>query len=172
MTLGEFEPFCERYQNGMFNIAKSVLHNDMMAEDAVQIALNRIYKLFGSLEFEAEQQEKAYALRAAQNAAIDILNHSESFDEATDESLTRMSERHGDLTFKAVAMQETEVELAEAVSNLSPKAQAIFKYREYGMRDAEIADTLGITVSDLRTTVFRSRRAVADYLKERGLYCE
>ena len=172
MTLGEFEPFCERYQSGMFHVANSVLRDDMMAEDAVQIALKRMFKLFGKLEFETEGQEKVYVLRAAQNAAIDIQRKCKSLDEIFDESLTDISERRGDLTFAAVAASETECELSEIVKNLSPKAQAIFKYRELGIKDAEIADTLGITVSGLRTTVFRARRTVAAYLKERGLYCE
>lgn len=172
MTLGEFEPFCERYQSGMFHVANSVLHDDMMAEDAVQTALNRIFRLFGKLEFETEKQEKTYALRAAQNAAIDIYKKSKSFDEILEGNLTEISERRGDITFNEVASRETELELADIVRNLPPKTQAIFKYREIGIKDAEIAATLGITVSDLRTTVFRTRQTIADYLKERGLYCE
>lgn len=172
MTLGEFEPFCERYQSGMFHVANSVLHDDMMAQDAVQIALNRIFRLFGKLEFETEKQEKSYVLRAAQNAAIDIHNKNKTLDEISEDNLTDISKRRGDLTFNEVATRETERELTDVIRNLPPKAQAIFKYRELGIKDAEIANTLGITVSDLRTTVFRARRTVADYLRERGLYCE
>lgn len=172
MTLGEFEPFCERYQNGMFHVANSVLHDDMMAEDAVQTALNRIYKLFGKLEFETEKQEKSYVLRAAHNVAIDIHNKNKTLDEISEENLTALSAQRGDITFEAVATRETERELAEAIRRLSPKTQAIFKYREFGIKDAEIAETLGITVSDLRTSVFRARRTVADYLEERGQCCE
>lgn len=172
MTLGEFEPFCERYQSGMFNVAKAVLHDEAMAEDAVQIALKRIFKLFGKLEFDTEKKEKSYALRAAQNVAIDIYKNRQKDNVVTEENLAEASFQRGDTTFESVAAQETKGELIAAVRALSPKAQAIFKYREYGLKDAEIADTLGISVSDIRTTAFRARNKIAKTLRERGLRYE
>lgn len=171
VEMGEFEPFCETYQDGMFHVAKAVLHDEAMAEDAVQNALTKVWRKFKKLRFETERKEKAYMLRAALNAAIDVRRKTPVFEEAVEECLTDVAVQAGDSTFCSVMTSEMESEIAAAVKTLSPKAQAIFQYRELKLKDVEIAALLGITVSDVRTTVFRSRQTVANHLRERGLYC-
>ena len=170
MTLNEFEPFCERYQNGMFRVARSVLGDNGLSEDAVQTALKRIFMVFGKLSFETERQEKVYAMRAAQNAAIDIQRKQTPVVEISKPETERLSYQQGDVTFEQAALGELEGRLADIVRSLSPKAQSIFRYREFGLKDADIAASLGITVSDVRTTVFRARKRVAEHLREEGLY--
>lgn len=172
MTASEFEPFCERNQNGMFWVAKSVLNNDFDAEDAVQTTFKRIFKVFGQLEFESEQAEKSYTLRAARNAAIDVLRAQEPTEEVSEKAIDSVSCSRGDTTFATVAAAETAAELLTAVKGLTYKAQAVFKFRAMGIKDAEIADSLGISVGDVRTTAFRARKKLSALLEKGGLHNE
>ena len=58
--------------------------------------------------------------------------------------------------------------IQEAVHGLSPKEKTIFTYRMIGLHDAEISKTLGISVSDVRTTVYRVRQKLHRALREEG----
>lgn len=87
MRLSDFELFCERHQSGMFYIACNVLGDSQKAEDAVQEALFRIYRTFGKLSFRTVREERVYALRAAKNAAIDLLRQNKPCETLDDISM-------------------------------------------------------------------------------------
>lgn len=170
MLKSEFEPFCERNQGGMYRVAIQAIQDCQKAEDAVQEALFRIYKIFEALEFETERQEKVYALRAAKNAALDILRKEKVSCEFDETAIASVSYRRGDTTVGAILAQDFGAAVSMLVNGLSEKAKAIFCYREMGLSDIEIAATLEISVSDVRTTAFRTRKKLMKSLKREGLY--
>ena len=101
MRLSDFELFCERHQSGMFYIACNVLGDSQKAEDAVQEALFRIYRTFGKLSFRTAREERVYALRAAKNAAIDLLRQNKPCETLDDISMDKLSMERGDTTYSA-----------------------------------------------------------------------
>ena len=103
MRLSDFELFCERHQSGLFYIACNVLGDSQKAEDAVQEALFRIYRTFGKLSFRTAREERVYALRAAKNAAIDLLRQNKPCETLDDISMDRLSLERGDTTYSAAA---------------------------------------------------------------------
>lgn len=161
----EFEPFCIRNQGGMFKIAMKVTQNCQTAEDAVQEALFRIFRAFPSLQFETERQERVYALRAAKNAALDILKMENRHDECERGVIEQLLCGQTDATVAAVLARDLDATVTALLNELPEKAKAIFSFREMGLSDAQIAQTLSISVSDVRTTTFRARKKMSESLK-------
>lgn len=164
MKNGGFEPFCKRHQDGMYRVAYQVTHDVEDAEDAVQNAFIGILKVFNHIDFECEKQEKLYALRASKNAALDIARK-----HVLDIPIEDIEVLTADTTYGDVVAHETNHCVQLCIERLSHKAQTIIAYREMGLCDADIAETLGITVNDVRVTVYRAREKVAQMLQEEGL---
>lgn len=164
MDLGDFEPFCERVQGRMYNTAYKILQDSQLAEDAVQETLYRIFRLFERLEFQTEKAELVYALRATKHVAITLAKKTKPFEEL--EKLDATHKNRSDMPFEEAVAHETEQTIEDIIKKLSPKAKAIFVYRRLGIEDAEIASTLGITVSDVRTTSFRTKQKIKQMLWE------
>lgn len=161
MTIGDFELFCERNQNGMYRVALQILYDSQRAEDAVQDAFVRIFRISRDLDFDTERAEKLYALRAVKSAAIDILRRQKPADPL--DEVEQLSFSRGDTTFHAVSSRET-MDLINRL--LGPRAQAIFCFRRIGLSDAEIAATLDISISNVRSTVYRARQRISDILRD------
>lgn len=164
MTIGDFELFCERNQVGMYCVAMQILNDSQRAEDAVQDAFMRIFRIIGRLEFEAERAEKIYALRAVKSAAIDILRREKPA--GSIEDIDCLTPTEDDSTFCAVSGMETAGTINQL---LGPTAGAIISYRNIGLSDSEISATLGISISNVRTTVYRARRRVSDAIEKGDL---
>ena len=169
MRLSDFELFCERHQSGMFYIACNVLGDSQKAEDAVQEALFRIYRTFGKLSFRTAREERVYALRAAKNAAIDLLRQNKPCETLDDISMDKLSMERGDTTYSAAAAHSTEEYVGRFIQALPEKTKAIFSYRSLGLSDKEIAETLSITPDNVRTIAFRARKKLMDSLEREGL---
>lgn len=67
-----FEYYYVTYRRHMFYAAKSVLHNDSDAEDAVHNAFIGIAKHIDVLLSAGEDQGRSYCIKAAKNAALNI----------------------------------------------------------------------------------------------------
>lgn len=164
MGVSDFELFCERNQVGMYRVAMQILNDSQLAEDAVQDTFMRIFRIIGRLEFEAERAEKLYALRAVKSAAIDILRREKPAENIED--IDCLTSAEGDSTYYAVSGMET----ASTISQLlGPTAGAIISYRNIGLSDMEISATLGISISNVRTTVYRAKQRVSDALQKGDL---
>ena len=70
MTVLQSEQLVEAYQGQMLSVAERILHNRHDAEDAVQTAFLRIFRV--KLP-ENEASLRAYCLTAAKHAALDLL---------------------------------------------------------------------------------------------------
>ena len=161
MTIGDFELFCERNQVGMYRVAMQILNDSQRAEDAVQDAFMRMFRIVGRLEFETERAEKIYALRAAKSTAIDIIRREKPIDDL--DGMNQFPSSCRDLTYDTVAALES----AKQINNLlGPRAQTIFSFRNIGLSDTEIAATLNISVSNVRSIVYRARRSVSEAIQD------
>lgn len=126
MRLSDFELFCERHQSGM-----SILHVMSWAtrkrlKTAVQEALSCIYRTFGKLSFRTAREERVYALRAAKNAAIDLLRQNKPCETLDDISMDRLSLERGDTTYSAAAAHSTEEYVGRFIQAASRKDKRPF----------------------------------------------
>lgn len=67
-----FDALYLSYHKQMLYVANKILRNTADAEDAVQNALEKLYKQAGSLPTEPPQVLRAYVLTAAKHAALDL----------------------------------------------------------------------------------------------------
>lgn len=157
MNMGDFELFCERNQNGMYNVAVKVLRDSQQAEDATQEAFVRIFRIARTLVFEDMTAEKVYALRATKNVAIEILRKQKPTLDIEEAKSLLMT--HEDALYRAVAAKETVQEIS---SILGERANSIFCYRSFGLSDTEIAATLGISMENVRSIAYRARLRLSE----------
>lgn len=163
MTRGDFALLCERTQSGMYAVAMQILHNTQQAEDAVQNAFVRMLRIVGKLNFENERVERVYCLRTVKCAAIDLYRAQKSLDDKIDDSWDHEPVDNSDAAFRTVSAEESVNKIA---SILSPRAQAIFSYRSMGLSDVEIAASLDIGVSNVRSIVYRARLQIANSIEQ------
>lgn len=70
----KFIVFYEQYRKLMFYIAKGILKEDQLSEDAVQEAFLRIAKNFHKIGSVTSHETKAFAVIITRNVAIDFYN--------------------------------------------------------------------------------------------------
>lgn len=66
------EQLYDLYEQKMYAVAFSILHNEWQAEDAVQDAFVRLFKNIKRLKNLEAEKTRAYVLRTIQNTAIDL----------------------------------------------------------------------------------------------------
>lgn len=160
MILGDFELFCERNQSGMYHVALKILRDSLDAEDAVQSTFEKIFRLVDKIEFETERAEQVYARRAVRTVSIDMLRQRKQLELIA--AFSRFPS--DDIPLNSVCAEESAHEILKI---LGPKASTIFSLRRIGLADAEIAKELGVSISDVRTTVYRARTRIAHVLERK-----
>jgi len=79
-----FERIFDDYKDQMHRVAMKVLKDHHLAEDAVQVALWGIARNMKTVPTSSESELRAYIFVAARNAACNILNKRQEYDEILD----------------------------------------------------------------------------------------
>ena len=151
---GSFTTLVERYQARFFAVARRMLGDEAEAEDAVQIALLRIYR--SAAEYRDEWRGSTWLYRVLTNVCIDLWRkHGRARTEAL----------HPDA--QASAPPAANVDVDRALARLAPEARAILllcyvQELSYG----EIARIRGISVNTVKTQLARAKRAMRRHLIE------
>jgi RNA polymerase sigma-70 factor, ECF subfamily len=159
---GEAEAFGElvtRYQTQVFNVCYRLLHERGEAEDLAQEAFMRA---FGRLEsFDIERPFGPWVRRVAANLC---LNHLSARSVATD--LDEEREAANDSSPES-AYEESErsTQIRRALASLPPQYRMAIELRHYqDMSYDQIAETMGIPLSDVKSHLFRARKLLAEKL--------
>lgn len=140
--------FYKRNKKSMERTIFKILHDPQLIEDALQEAFLRICSVYEKLKFYDIDTELAYSVQVARNAAIDLYKR-QQHDMPLDETISLE-----DPAYKIIVEKEA---VSELLQLLDPKARAIFYFRDIGLSDKEISKSLGISVSNVRTIVYRTR---------------
>lgn len=168
-----FETIYYAYRKQMFYVAKGILDDEHLAEDALQEAFLGIAKQITLFRTLSENKTKAYVLTAAKNAAINlgkreqkIVQQQAPFEEAESASL-------GDQVLQEQMYQETQRILFAEISKLSSVQQdiLILKYASE-LNCAQIAVVLGRKASTVRKELSRARQALKEGCRKEGLEIE
>lgn len=172
MTIGEFELFCKRHRNGMYGIAHWVLSDAQNAEDAVQIAAFRIFKVSQTLAFGTDAEEHVYAIRAAKNAAIDLKRKNTQQICKLDSAIQPDEVPVHDTTVDSANARALLAATDRIVEALPERQRTVLRFRLMGLSYEEISTTLGIDIANARTAAHRARNAVSSALREEGFDIE
>jgi RNA polymerase sigma factor, sigma-70 family len=158
----------ECYQADMFRIARSVLYDHQLAEDAVQNALYGVAVSFNKVPTE-EDAARAYLLNCAKYAALRI-KKSEQRIETTE--LTEVIEvsPSPDPTFEAIQNSNDYERLLNAIRQLSEDYQdVLLHYYVFEQSVKEIAKLFGERSATIRQRLSRGRKLLAELCRKEGI---
>lgn len=158
-----FGELVRRYQNSVFGVCCRLLGDPAEAEDLAQDAFLRAYRRLGT--YDEERPFGPWMRRVAANLCLNALaQRRPSMAELVDE----VDEVADDLQDSPESARDR-AELSERVRiglvRLPDHYRAVLELRHYhDMSYDEMASTLGISIGEVRTRLFRARRQMARWL--------
>ena len=168
---GKFEQAYLRYNKVGFYYAREILHDDALAEDALHdafLSLARNLDKIGDVEC---SKSFNYFVTIVKNTAISTLRRQKRARTVNidDDSSVFQLEDSAPGPEESSAQKDSYTRLLNAVKRLKPEYQAplLLKYAN-GYTEAEIAKTLGITVSNVSVRIYRAKQKLIPILRAKG----
>jgi RNA polymerase sigma-70 factor (ECF subfamily) len=165
---GETDAYGElvtRYQQSVFNICYRLLGNYRDAEDMTQNTFIRAYQRLDS--FDNQKAFGPWIRKIATNLSIntfqkhypDIVPYEDGYQQTTLKNEPTPEELY--------SQSEQKKSIHKAILGLPSKHRVIIELRHYQQLSyQEIAETLSIPLSDVKSYLFRGRKLLAERLKE------
>lgn len=167
--LSKFTKLAERYQEEMFRIARSVLHDHQLAEDAVQNALYGVAVSFSKIPSDDPDAVHVYLLSCAKYAALRIKKTERRIQTTELTDLTGFMQED-DPTFAEIEQSEDYDLLLAAIRQLDEIYQdALLHYYVFGQSVKEIAKLFGEKQSTIRQRLSRGRKLLAELCRKEGI---
>jgi RNA polymerase sigma-70 factor (ECF subfamily) len=161
-----FGDLVTRYQTAVFNVCLRMLG---VREDAEDLAQETFIRAFRRLEtYDAERPFGPWIRRIAANLSLNYLQRKSPvqyvLDEERDQSALAAPETPEDRLEGRQAVQV----MRKAIAELPPHYRAVIELRHYqDLSYAEIAATLDLPLSDVKSHLYRARRQLATRLVKR-----
>lgn len=153
----ELAKLVEEHAPAAFRVAYAIVRDKALAEDVVQESIIKAWTKFDS--FRGEGSLRSWILTITHNTAVSMLRRVR--DVAVDPAEMPETAARVDTERRA----EGRVALAalgEALDRLDPLSRAVVVLRELeGLAYEDIAETLEVPVSTVKTRLFRARRSLA-----------
>lgn len=134
---------------------QAIVRDSGVAEELVQDAMLELWRRRGQLDTEGSPQ--AYLFRASRNRALNHLRHLAV--QRKSAGALRAEEGEAASALAELVAQELEAAVKEAIAGLPPRCREVFEMsRTRGLKYAEIADALGITVKAVEANMGRALR--------------
>jgi RNA polymerase sigma-70 factor, ECF subfamily len=148
-----FRLLYDRYYYAVYRQATYLLKCPSLAEEATVDVFMKIWR--NSRRLSPETNLKAYLIKATRNHCIDLLRQRQlAYASLEDCYALKAAEAS---PAEELERQELCQELQEAINELPPKGQTIFRLsREEGLKYSEIAELLGLSVKTVETHMRRS----------------
>ena len=152
----------EKYQKPVFSLCYRMLGNGNDAEDAAQESFIRAYRFLK--KFDRKRSFATWLLSIASHYCIDTMRKRRLPTVSTDVLPAEIiPDRAAPNPEKVYRQHEHEAHIQVVLEDLKPvdRAAVILRYwLEYS--EIEIADTLGLTVSAVKSRLYRSRQTLAE----------
>ncbi len=134
-------------------------------DEAEEVAQEVMLELWNQRErLDADRPVQAWLFRAARNRALNVLRHRKVLDNTAGEvsALTPLPTAADE----GATEQELHAALHEALSELPPRCREVFTLsRAQGLRNAEIAAQLGVTVKAVEAQIARALRTLREHMR-------
>ncbi len=161
-----FEEIYQRFYTNVRSVCRRMMRHDQLIEEAIQEVFLRVYTRIGQFSFQAEFT--TWLHRISVNTCLNYLRKLNKQVEATDWELR---DDQIDLRYRMPSVEqefflrERTNRIANAVDNLHPSQQEIFRLRYYNkMPYSDISDKLGISVSAAKMRFTRARDSLKVHL--------
>jgi RNA polymerase sigma-70 factor (ECF subfamily) len=162
--VGAFGELVRKYQTSVFNVCYRMVGERREAEDQTQEAFLRAYQRLGS--FDVDRPFGPWMRRVAANLCLNWLALRQPAFLPWEEEWVAGTEPSAD---PESVRRERELEsvLRAALKALTPRQRAVVELRHFqDMSYAEIAATLAVSLSDVKSDLFRARRTLARRLQD------
>ena len=156
-----FDAVFRFYYPPLVGMAEGMLRNRAIAEEIVQDVMLELWRRRDALPI--EESMRAYLFRATRNRALNHLRHGR----VERLSEPRIVEARAAVPIAPAALVEEEIDVAlrQAVVALPARCREVFELsRVHGLRYAEIADLLGISVKTVEAQMGRALRTLRERL--------
>lgn len=165
---GSEEAYCrlvEHYQTGVFNLCYRMLGNRQEAEDAAQEVFWRAYKALH--RYDPNRSFQTWLLSIASHYCIDQQRKRHLYKVPIDTPFEETFHDNSPTPESIYNQNEKASQIEDLVNELKPTDRAALVLRYWHeMSEKEIADTLSLTVSAVKSRLFRARRQVAQLMEE------
>jgi len=168
-----FAALVQKYQSAIYNLTYRLLGDSEEAKDLAQEAFLRAYRALTT--FQADKPFAPWLYRIATNLCLNWLAKRRLPTVSLDAALSAddpagAALEIGDHSSEPQALlerQEYHTALRRAILALPPEQRAVIELRHFqDLSYQEIADVLGIPLSDVKSRLFRGRRWLAEALRE------
>lgn len=165
----KFNELVEMYQEEMFRIARSVIFDHQLAEDAVQNALYGIAVSFKKVPSNDINAAHTYLLSCAKYAALRIKKSRQQVDEVETSEIIDITPDDNP-TFEAIQQSDAYDQLLYAIEQLDEIYQdVLLHFYVYDQSIKEIAKLFGRKPSTVRQQLTRGRRLLAEICRKEGI---
>jgi RNA polymerase sigma-70 factor (ECF subfamily) len=156
-----FESLFREHYGSLVRLAERLVRSRDLAEDTVQEVLLNLWRQRETVR--VEDSLRAYLHRSVRNRALNHIRNERVRREAAPQILDDLSsERDGD---SELIGEEIETAVRHAVSELPPRCREVFELsRSQGLKYAEIAEVLGISVKTVETQMGRALKTLRERL--------
>lgn len=160
----KFAALYERYSRLMFYIARQILSDEQLSEDAVQEAFLRIAKNMHKVGDVSCPQTRNFSVIITRNVAI-TMKKQNAYDFETDIAALEYRTKNYDELFNTLSQKL----LAECILKLPDiYRDALYLYHLYGYSLGETASLLGTSLENVKKRVQRARSMLRNMLIEEG----
>jgi len=158
------------YSGTMLYVAKSILHDNHLAEDAVSEAFIRIIDNLDKIEEVNSYQTRSFVVIIVRNISLNILKKQKHIELQDD--FTSYSEDE-DSFLDTITAMELYDKIVETISKLNKNYSDIL-YLKMQMKYSydDIAKILGISKENAKMRLSRARKALKEQLLKEGYYYE
>jgi len=163
-----FTKLYEQYRHLMFYIAKEVLKDDHLAEDAVQEAFLRIAKNFHKVGEILCPETRNFTVIITRNVAITMASHKHD-DANLDSYMKSISAELTEDVFETVSNKL----LTECILRLPEMYRdPLYLHHLYGYSFNEISSLLSVSVENAKKRTQRARHMLKELLEKEGYHHE
>ncbi len=161
-----FQRLVERYQHFVFTIALRILKTREEAEEAAQDVFIKVYKTLGN--FEKKSKFSTWLYTVTYRTAIDIARKKQLLTDSIDDDQSFLQVEDTERTpVQELQQSDLQQQLQAAIQKLKPDDAALitlYYLNEKSVR--EIADITGLTETNIKTKLHRTREMLREYLNE------
>jgi len=159
-----FETLFENYFQRLCGFACQVVKGQQIAEEIVSSVFTAVW--LRRKEINIEKSVKSYLYRSVRNHAINYLKSEKMrFTSIDDELLTKCA--GSDQPDSVMAYQELEKEIEVLISSMPKQRQLVFRLsRQQGLKYAEIAKDLNISVNTVQNHMVEANRYMSKHFDE------
>jgi len=159
----KFEYLYNRYKNLLFTKAWQILHDHMLAEDAVSEAYIRIYNNLHKIEDVDSPRSVAFMVTIVRNTALTILKRNRY---QTPQEIDETLPDNFDLE-ESVLSVISQQQIVEVIEQLDEELRNIFvlKYA-YDLPSREIALQMGMSENNINVKLYRAKKKLTEIIRK------